>query len=378
MSSDKKNKDYKEYMARISKEKIPVYQPSLGLEEIQNLNEVVSSNWISEGKFTRQFENLLSNEAQRKFALSFTNATSALITGMKSLGISSGSEVIVPTFAHSADTNAISATQARPRFADIDEKTLCLSVDTIKSVMNEKVQAVLFICAYGNATGIDEVSNFCNENNLILVNDCAPALFGRINNKSIASFGDFSVFSFFADKTITTGEGGMLLTNNPDLIEECNIFKHDGRRERGHELIEKLGYNYRITEFQSAVGVAQFNKGPHFAKRKREILNRYQTLLSKLSKVEVFNFNSNEYAIPHRIIIFVDDSESLCRYLSRKGIGARRLFRPMHSQPVYNSENIFMSSEKIYQRGLELPSYRGLNDEEISHVCNEIKNYLGN
>jgi perosamine synthetase len=376
MGSDEKNKAYEEYMCRVSKEKIAVYEPSLGVEELKNLEQVVKSNWISEGKYTREFEKLLALESERKFSLAFSNATSALITGMKSLGIGPESEVIVPTFAHSADTNAISATGAVPRFADVNENTLCLSTNTIDAVIDEKVKAVLFVCAYGNATGLIEIVDYCKNNSLLLVNDCAPALFGRINEKSIASFGDFSVLSFFADKTITTGEGGMLLTNNSNLVTDCNMYKHDGRKERGHELIERRGFNYRITEFQSAVGVAQFKKGPRFAQRKQEILNLYRIFLTDTPNTEVFNFNFNKEAVPHRVVLFVKDSESLIDHLVNEGIGARRLFRPMHSQPVYGMDHHFTNSQELYNHGLEVPTYPGLKDSQIKNICKVITKYM--
>ena len=247
---DIKSKSYHDYMDRVSHETIPVYQPSMGDSEIENLRQVVQSNWISEGQFTRTFESQLAKICGKKYALAFSNATAALISGMKSVGIDKESRVIVPSFAHSADPNSISATGAEPLFSDVDKDTLCLSVNEIEKVLDDSVKAILFISAYGNAKGIDEIQSFCKDKNLVLINDSAPALFGEYKGKPIASYGDFSVLSFFADKTITTGEGGMLLTNQQKIIEECNIYKHDGRKERGHHLIERRGYNFRLTEFK--------------------------------------------------------------------------------------------------------------------------------
>jgi len=283
---------YQEYMSRVSKEKIPCYEPSLGKEEIELLTDVINRNWLSENKYTREFENQLSKICQRKYAISFSNATASLIIGMKSLGIKEGDEVIVPSLSHSADPNSISATGATPVFADVDETTLCLSVNTIDAVKTDKTKAIMLVSAYGNTADLDEIESYAKKNNLFLINDCAPALFGFYKNKSIASYGDFSVLSFFADKTITTGEGGMLLSDNLDLINECNMYKHDGRKERGVDIIERKGYNFRTTELQSAVGVAQLKKADYFVRRKKEILKKYTEKLSTIKEVEVFKFNN--------------------------------------------------------------------------------------
>ena len=209
---------YEAYKTRVGKEKIPCYEPSVGKEELELVTDVINRNWLSEGKYTREFESKLAEICQRKYAVCFANATAALISGMKSLGINPGDEVIVPSFSHSADPNAISVIGATPVFADIDENTLGLSVKTIDAVKTPKTKAVLFVAAYGNVGELEKIADYAKNNHLFLINDCAPALFGVYKNKSIASYGDFSVLSFFADKTITTGEGGMLLSDNLNLI----------------------------------------------------------------------------------------------------------------------------------------------------------------
>ena len=373
---DDKNKSYEEYMHRIGKENIPVYTPILGKEEIDNLINVINSNWISEGKYTREFENSLSELCQRDYALAFSSATAALITGMKSFSIGHGDEVIVPSFSHSADPGAISATGASPVFVDVDKDTMCLTTKTIENAVTSKTKAVLFVCAYGNVSDIELIENYCKSNNLIFINDCAPALCGNFRGRSIASYGDFSVLSFFADKTITTGEGGMLLTNDSDLISEANIFKHDGRKERGHDLIERRGYNFRITEFQSAVGVAQLTKVNSFVHRKKEILETYRTLLTGSDKVKVFKFNPEGDIVPHRIILFVKCANTLIKQLTSLGIGSRTLFSPMHLQPCYAVHKKFEVTEQLFEEGLELPSSPSITSEDIQFITSSIKEFV--
>lgn len=375
LEQNEKLEKYQEYMDRVGKEQIPCYEPIVGQEEIENLISVIKSGWLSEGRFTRLFEEKLSKLCTRKYALSFSNATAAMIVGMKALGIGKGDEVIVPAFAHPADPNAISQTGANPIFADVNEETMCLDISSVKSLITSKTKAILYISVYGNVGNIDELCQFAKEKKLFLINDCAPALGGQYKNKSIASYGDFSVLSFFADKTITTGEGGMLLTDNPKIIEESNIFKHDGRRERGHDLIERLGYNFRVTEMQSAIGCAQLNKLDKFIKRKIEISNKYKNKLANNPRIKLFSFNKNGIINPHRIILIVDNSKELIKFLSAEGIGVRSLFMPMNSQPIYNHKGDFPITEKLHNSGVCLPSAPSLKDDDISFICNKINEF---
>jgi perosamine synthetase len=374
-NKDQKTKDYKNYIERISNETIPCYEPDVGSEELELVKDVIDSNWLSEGKYVREFEKRLSIASQMKYALAFNNCTAALITGMKSLGIGVGDEVIVQSLVHSADPNAISATGATPIFADVDKHTLCLGIDSIKKVVTKKTKAILHVALYGNTSNLDDLTKYCEDNNFLLINDCAPAIFGYFKGRSIASYGHFSALSFFADKTITTGEGGMLLTNDAALIGESNIYKHDGRKERGVDVIERKGFNYRLTELQAAVGVAQLKKSDYFIQKKKENNLLYKSLL-KNENVTVFDFNDRNENIPHRNVIFVPNAKLLVDYLVSKGVGARTLFMPMHSQPVYDTGETFPVTEKLYETGVCLPSAPSLTVLQIEYICELINEYI--
>ncbi len=374
MKKDFKKDSYEKYIKRVSKETIPCYEPSIGKEELKNLKNVIESNWLSEGKYVREFEEKLRISSQRRYSLAFNNCTAALITGMKSLGIGNGDEVIVQSLVHSADPNAISATGAKPVFAEVNESTLCLDIPTIQKALTPKTKAVLHVALYGNTSDLEELKKFCKQNKLFFINDCAPALFGNYKGNPIASYGDFSAISFFADKTITTGEGGMLLTDKSNLISEANIYKHDGRKERGVDLIERKGFNYRITEMQAAIGVAQIKKSSIFIEKKRKNYDLYQSLLKK-DNVKLFKFNDLKQNIPHRNVIFVPSAEKLISHLTKNGVGARTLFMPMHSQPVYNTNQNFPVTEKLFKTGVCLPSAPSLKIKDIKYVCNLINSF---
>lgn len=366
---------YEAYMARVNQENIPCYEPSVGKEELELLADVIGRSWLSESKYTREFESQLAMLCERKYALAFSNATAAMIVGMKSLGIGLGDEVIVPSFTHSADPNSIAATGATPVFADVDEATFCLSVKTIDAVKTRKTRGILYVALYGNSGDIAAVADYAKKNALFLINDCAAALCSSYLGKPVTSYGDFSVLSFFADKTITTGEGGMLITDDTDLLAECNIYKHDGRRERGVDLVERRGFNFRITELQAAVGVAQLSKLRYFIRKKKEILKEYQNNLLGMPEVDCFEFSRNCDAVPHRVLIIVRDAAALISCLTPLGIGVRRTFMPMHSQPCYNIKHEFPITERLYATGVCLPSGPTLSQANVEFVCSSIKEF---
>ena len=368
-------KSYQAYKSRVAKETIPCYEPSVGKEELRLVTDVIKRNWLSENKYTREFESRLANICQRKYSVAFANATAALISGMKALGIKEGDEVIVPSFSHSADPNSISNSGATVVFVDVDPVTMCLTRQTIEKAITKKTKAILYVCAYGNVSDLDEVASYAKSKKIFFINDCAPALFGSYKNRPITSYGDFSVLSFFADKTITTGEGGMLLSDNIALMNKVNMYKHDGRKERGVDVIEHKGYNFRITELQTAVGVAQLKKAPYFVKRKKEILQFYAKNLSGVSSIKLFEFNSNGAIVPHRVVIFVPDAKKLITYLTSLGIGVRSMFMPMHSMPAYRAKGDFPNTRAIFKTGVCLPSAPSLTEQQITFVCKSIKKF---
>ena len=368
-------KSYEAYKKRVAKETIPCYEPSVGKEELRLVTDVIQRNWLSENKYTREFERRLAKICQRKYAVAFANATAALISGMKALGIKEGDEIIVPSFSHSADPNSIANSGATPIFVDVDPITMCLTRQTVQKAITKKTKAILYVCVYGNVSDLDDMASFAKSKKLFFINDCAPALFGSYKNKSIASYGDFSVLSFFADKTITTGEGGMLLSNNIALINKVNMYKHDGRKERGIDIIEYKGCNFRITELQTAVGVAQLKRAPYFVKRKKEILRYYGKNLSGIPGVRLFEFNSDGIIVPHRVVIFVPNAKKLIAHLTNLGIGVRTMFMPMHSMPAYRTKGNFPHTIQIYKTGVCLPSAPSLTNKNIEFICQSIKKF---
>jgi len=370
-----KEKSYREYMERVGREHIPVYEPLLTGNEKKYLSDVVDRNWISEGWYTRKFEEELEKVSERKHALMFSCATSALITGMKCFDIGPGDDVIVPSFAHSADPNSIALVGANPVFSDVNMDSMCLDLENIKKSITPNTKAILYVNAFGNTGEIDVIEEFCISNNIILINDCAPAIDCKYKGRQVASYGDFSVLSFFADKTITTGEGGALVTNSNDLIQRANIYKHDGRKERGVDLIEEIGYNFRITEMQCAIGLAQIERIGQTSKNKKTVYQLYKAQLRHIDGLKLLSYREDSDVVPHRVIVFVDKAEELVEHLVSNNIGSRKLFMPMHSQPVYNFSGKFDNTERLFYTGVCLPSSPSLGESDIKHVSKVIKEY---
>lgn len=376
MKSIKENTEYINYMKRISKEALPAYEPSFGDEEKKNVLEVIESGWISEGKFCRECEDFLKKFSDRKEALITNNGTAALIIGMLSLGINVNDDVIVPSLSHAADPNSISAIGANPIFADIDKSSLCMSVKNIENVITKKTKAILYVCAYGSADNLEEINKFAKKNKLFLIIDAAPAIGSEFNNRPIASYGDISMLSFFADKTVTMGEGGMLLSDDKEIIEVANIYKHDGRRERGHDLIERKGFNFRITELQAAVGIAQLDRIKKTIIQKQKVRSKYKELLSLSNNIRIFEPKLLSKYNPHRFIVFVNNAKNTINKLNKKGIGARSMFHPMHNQPLYKTHGVFPNTESIFNHGICLPSAPNLTDQNIEYISDILQESL--
>jgi len=363
---------YNAYIDKISSESIPQYEPFIGQEEIDNVVNVLKGNWLSEGMYTRQFEDKIKKMYKMDYALACANGTGVLIMGLKAFGIGQGDEVIVPSYTHPSDVNCIYAVGATPKFCDIDLSNYCISPNSIIQNINKKTKAILVVHLFGFAAEMDKIINIGMENDIPILEDCAQALGTKYNNKLVGSFGDFGMLSFFADKTITTGEGGMLITNNQELIDEVNIYKHDGRRERGLDLIERQGYNFRITDIQSAIGVAQFDRLKKFINLKRILNETYIEKLKLCDSITIINNNSKTYRVPHRVVINARKSIELIDFLAKKGIGCRRSYRPMHSEPICNMEGAFPNSVRAYSEVVCLPSHPMLEKEHVDTITNSI------
>ncbi len=360
--------------------RIPIYQPSLIGNEKLYVNECLDSSWISsKGKFVSAFETKFAEYTGVKHAATVSNGTVALHLALVVLGIGPGDEVIVPTLTYIASVNAISYTGATPVFADSLRNTWQLSPADIKNKITQKTKAIMAVHLYGHPCEMDEIVCIKKDHNLFLVEDCAEAFGSLYKGKHVGSFGDISTYSFFGNKTITTGEGGMVVTNNTTLNDRIIHFKGQGlaqHREYWHDVI---GFNYRMTNICAAVGLAQLEQADEFINKKRQISQWYKKELDGLPVLfhDEFGDVRHSYWMCSILVENPANRDDLRKFLEMEGIETRPLFYPAHTMPMYSSKYCsYPVAEDLGWRGINLPSWPGLKKEDIGSICNAIRSYF--
>jgi perosamine synthetase len=362
--------------------KFPVYKPYLNGNEKKYVMECLDSTWISsKGKFINEFENKFAEYLGVKYAASVSNGTVALHVALLALGIGEDDEVIVPTFTYIASVNAITYTGAIPVFVDSDLNNWQMSLEDTRKKITKSTKAILAVHLYGHPCEIIELRKIADEHSLFLIEDTAEALGSEYNGRKVGTFGDISTFSFFGNKTITTGEGGMVVTNNPEYHKKAVHFKGQGladNREYWHDVI---GYNYRMTNICAAIGLAQLENVDEIIKSKRNIANWYQSELKKLPITFHSEINKNIYSTFWMISILAEDEptrDNLRVHLAQNGIETRPAFNPVHLMPMYLKENQhFPVAVDLGKRGINLPSYPELNEDDVRFICNTISDFYG-
>jgi perosamine synthetase len=357
----------------------PVYRPSLLGNEKKYVVDCLESTWISsKGEYIGRFENAFARYVGAKHAASVSNGTVAIHLALISLGIGPGDEVIVPTLTYIASVNAIAYTGAVPVFVDSLSDTWQMDPLDVAKKISPRTKAVLAVHLYGHSCDLDSLVAICKAHGLFLIEDCAEAIGSRYKSKHVGTFGDVSTFSFFGNKTITTGEGGMVVTNDETLYDRAVHFKGQGLAKHRQYWHDVIGYNYRMTNVCAAIGLAQLEKVDLFLKKKREIADWYKTFLESAS----FSFHREDPNITHSYwmcsILVKDPSmrEPLRDFLDQNGIETRPLFYPIHTMPMYSQKfQRHPVAEDLGWRGINLPSYPDLEREDISFICAMLNGY---
>lgn len=357
--------------------KIPLYQPSLTGNEKKYVNECLESTWISsKGEFIAKFEEKFASYTGVKYAATVSNGTVALHLALLALGIGPGDEVIVPTLTYIASVNAISYTGATPVFVDSLPDTWQMDPHAVKSNLSERTKAIMVVHLYGHPCDMDAIMEIARKNNLYVIEDCAEAIGSKYKGLHVGTFGDIGTFSFFGNKTITTGEGGMVVMNNEELHHRASHLKGQGLamgREYWHDVI---GYNYRMTNICAAIGLAQLEQVQTFLMKKRQIANWYAEEFAGCPNLEFQREIGDLYNSYWMCSILVDEPRKRavlrCR-LAEKGIETRPFFWPVHLMPMYCKKNEhFPVAEDLAARGINVPSYPMLTKEQVHFVSNEI------
>jgi len=366
---------------------IPVNEPLLNGNEKKYLNECIDTGWISsEGPFVKKFEEEFALKTQRKYGVAVCNGTAALEIAIESLGITEGDEVIMPAFTIISCASAIIKSGATPVLVDSDLETWNMDVSQIEAKITSKTKAIMVVHIYGLTVDMDSVLAIAIKHNLKIIEDAAEAHGQTYKGKPCGSFGDVSVFSFYPNKLITTGEGGMVLTNNDSIAEHLRSLRNLCFTVQKRFVHEELGWNMRMTNMQAAIGVAQLERWDESIARKREIGKLYTELLKDVKGIELpiekTNYCDNIYWVYG--ILLIDKSkisEQVMKLLAEKGIGTRPFFYPMHLQPVLKrmglfENEVYPNAEKMYHYGLYLPSGLALTNEQIHEVVKSLKEIL--
>lgn len=360
---------------------IPVYQPSLNGQEKKYVNACLDSNWISsKGEFIEKFENTFAQFTRAPFALSVFNGTVALHVALKALALPPGSEIIVPTLTYVASVNTIVEAGYVPVFADSTLDTWQLDVAQIKKHITPKTRAIMAVHLYGQMGDMHELKLLCEQHQLKLIEDCAEAFGSSYQSQHAGTIGDVGTFSFYGNKTITTGEGGMVICRDEQLFKRMAKLKNQGvcpEKQYWHDVI---AYNYRMTNIQAAIGLAQLEQADWILKRKKEIAAFYRHHLQDISNIQFqkeLPDRTHSYWMFSILLNQVNDRDPLRQYLAANGIETRPLFYPVHTMPMYQHlGGHFPNADWVGTRGLNLPSYPGLTEENLEYITKNIRLYF--
>jgi perosamine synthetase len=358
---------------------IPIYQPYVAGREKTYVNQCLDSNWISSrGEFIEKFERQFGHYIGAEFAVSVCNGTVAIHLALDALGIGPGDEVIVPTLTYIASVNPIKQLGATPIFVDSIRQTWQMDPDSVRRKITPRTKAIMAVHLYGMPCDMTALGEICRENSLLLIEDCAEAFGTYYKGQHVGTFGDVATFSFFGNKTITTGEGGMVVTNNESIRQRAYHLKTQGvspTREYWHDV---FAYNYRMTNICAAIGTAQLEQADVILRKKRDIANCYRENLLDLPLTMPAEMPDTVHSF-WLCSIVVDDAKkrrALREHLSTAQIETRPFFYPCHTLPHLATGEHFPVAELLSAQGISLPSFPDLAQLQVQHICDEIRRFF--
>tara|TARA_B100000767_G_scaffold273620_1_gene304287 strand:+ start:1916 stop:3037 length:1122 start_codon:yes stop_codon:yes gene_type:complete len=363
---------------------VPVNRPSISKEELTSITKCIKSGWISaDGPIVNSFEKEFAKKVSRKYSVAVSSGTAAIDIAVRSLNLKKGDEIIIPAFTIISTINQIIREGLVPVLVDSNALTWNVDVTKIKSKITKKTKAIMVVHIYGLPVEIDPVIQIAKKYKLYVIEDAAEQLGQTYKKKKIGSFGDISTFSFFANKHITTGEGGMIVTNNLKLFEKFKILRNLSFNPQKQKFIhDEIGWNYRMTSMQASLGLAQLKKLNLFVKKKREIGKYYNEKFSKIKNFQLplkkTTYATNIYWVYGILIKKNNLNGKKCISLLKKhGIESRPFFCPMHLQPIFKKMKLFKNqkypiAEKLYKDGFYIPSGLGTTKKELEKVAKVI------
>ena len=368
--------------------KIPLSQPDIINREIDAVVSVLKTSYLSLGPKLQEFERKIAGYVGTKYAVAVNSGTSGLHLIVRAMEIKEGDEVITTPFSFIASANCILFEGAKPVFVDIDPKTLNIDCERIEEKISDKTKAILAVDVFGQPAEWDRLQEIAEKYSLKLIEDSAEALGAEYKGVKAGSFGDAGVFAFYPNKQITTGEGGVITTNDEKIAKLCRSMRNQGRDEGESWLQhERLGYNYRISDINCVLGVAQLERLDEILEKREKVAQMYNQRLKGLERIEIPYVSSYVkmswfvYVVRLRDSYTQEDRDSILGELKKRGIDCSNYFTPIHLQPFYRrmfgfKEGDFPITEKVSKTTVALPFYNNLLEKQIDYVCENLKEIL--
>jgi len=360
---------------------ISISQPSITQKEIKYVTDAIKSGWVSSlGKYIDEFEEKFAKFCGTKYALTTSNGTTALHLTLVALGIKEDDEVIIPDFTFIATGSAVKYIGAKVISVDIEEDTLSIDPKAIERAITSKTKAIIPVHLYGYPADMIEINKIAKKHNLIVIEDAAEAHGATIGNQKVGSFGNAAIFSFYGNKIMTSGEGGMITTNDEKLYEKMKFLRDHAMSKAKRYWHEEVGFNYRMTNLQAALGMAQLERIDELLNRKREIFEWYREYLKDIANIKL-NFQKDGFKNVYWMIcleVFGYDEkqrDALIEKLKEKGIDSRPFFYPVSDMSMYEKVDTPIT-HKVYQRGINLPSYFDIQKENVKYICDVVRDLL--
>jgi len=357
-------------------------EPWIDQEELKQLKRVVDSTFVVEHKLTKEFEEKICELTGAKYAIAMTNGTVALFCCLKALGIGPGDEVIVPNITFIATANAVIMAGATPVLCEVDKDTFCIDMSHAEECVTERTKAIMPVHLYGQSANIPSLQQFATKYGVKIIEDAAQGTGVLYNNKHVGTFGELGILSFYGNKTITCGEGGVVLTDDEELRNRCYRLKNHGRDGKGTFKHYHIGYNFCFTEMQAAIGLAQLKKLPKIIQKKKEIHDLYYERLGYLGKNLVPTPSVPECTPVHWFTSFLTPhKKELAAFLRESDIQTREFFYPLDKQPCYDRGHVkkvgdYETSMNIFDKGISLPSSYNLSAEDQIQVINSVERFF--
>jgi perosamine synthetase len=355
--------------------------PTITEKEIRYVNDAVANGWNEKwNDYIIKFEKKFAEFIGVKHAMTTSSCTGAMHLSMLALDIKEGDEVIIPEISWVATASVVKYVGAKPVFADIDKDSWCINPTSVKSLINEKTKAIIPVHCYGHPSEMDEIMNLAEENNLLVMEDAAPSIGSSYKEKPMGSFGDISAFSFQGAKPVITGEGGMIVTNDTKLFERVSKLGDHGRSMTKALWNEEIGFKYKMSNLQAALGLAQLERVNEIVSKKRMIFSWYKKILGNIDGITLNaekKYCKTNYAVTNIILNkdFGITRDEFIQKLKEWNIDSRPFFYPMSHMPMFETQHNPIA-ERLSMNGINLPAGHNLEEEDIDYVCNVIKHIL--